>query len=66
MEILITLDPVSSRRQDVEIPRQSTRVRFPDQDDDQLLLDVVPFPEERLALQQQVRRDVLINYNFVL
>ena len=31
----------------------SSRVRFPDQDDEDLLLDVLPFPEERLALQQQ-------------
>ena len=31
----------------------SSRVRFPDQDDQDLLLDVLPFPEERLALQQQ-------------
>ena len=33
----------------------SSRVRFPDQDDDDLLLDVLPFPEERLALQQRVK-----------
>ena len=31
----------------------SSRVRFPEQDEDDLLLDVLPFPEERLALQQQ-------------
>ena len=33
----------------------SSRVRFPDQDDEDLLLDVLPFPEERLALQQRVK-----------
>ena len=41
---------------DTGIRRQtSSRVRFPDQDDDDLLLDVLPFPEERLAQEQRVQ-----------